>query len=106
MNARNQRVLFALFIKILLKRLEKYEEPTIHVRARNIVAEWSKMSRMGDPKYYPLVDTLEVALRNLVGEVHWRRTHAYMHIYVSQHQNTLFSSDRGFLHRKVGSHAA
>jgi hypothetical protein len=77
-----QRVRFTLFLKILLTRLEKEGHHKLLDRARETVSHCSRRNKMGDPDYAELVESLEVRLRTLVGEVHWIRTHYYMRHYI------------------------
>ena len=78
-----QRLRFALFLKILFKRLQESDDKLLYVQAKMLVLSCSQRSRMGDMQYTPLVDAIEVRLRELVGEVHWRRAHGYMRYFIS-----------------------
>ncbi len=83
-GVRDQRVRFALFVKVLFKYLDASGEVFLSAQGRELVRTSTKMNRCGHPSYWPLLDTLEKRLRELVGEVHWRRSHAYMRYYLSR----------------------
>jgi hypothetical protein len=92
---RNQRLRFALFIKILLKRIEVSGDTILHHRVKHLLSSITRRrSQMGrvPPNDYimiPLVDLLESQLRDLVGEIHWRRAHGYMRFYISRKEDFL-----------------
>jgi hypothetical protein len=87
---RNQRLRFALFIKILFKRIEVSGDTILHHRAKHLLTSitrrQSQMGRVPPDDYIiiPLVDSLESQLRDLVGETHWRRAHGYMRFYIAR----------------------
>jgi hypothetical protein len=83
-----QRTRFALFLRILLKRLERSGEKDLLQQAKRIVSICNKRHKMGDPKFAAFVDSMETALRKLVGEQHWIRCHSYMRYYVLKKQAT------------------
>ena len=86
-----QRARFALFIKILFKHLDKEGEKTLLTEARTVVSTCSMRHRMRDPKFSSLIDSVEVPLRELVGEVHWRRSHAYLQHFLNRRVSGLYS---------------
>ena len=82
-----QRTRFTLFLKILFKRLEISGEQDLVQQAKRIVSICNRRKKMGDPKFESLVDSMETALRALVGEHHWIRCHAYMRYYIQKQQH-------------------
>lgn len=81
-GAGGNRVRFALFIKILFKQLYDSGDYLLAARATHLVRTCTRRNRMGDPDFQPLLETLEGRLRDLVGEVHWRRAHAYTRYFL------------------------
>jgi hypothetical protein len=71
-----QRARFAIFIKLLLKRLEN-SDAMLHEQAKSMVSFCLARNRTKDPNCAELVECVEIPLRELVGEIHWRRSHAY-----------------------------
>jgi hypothetical protein len=84
-DARAQRIKFLLFVKILFKRLRDSRDFYLLARAQLLVRAVTRRNKMGDPNFHPLLDSMERRLRELVGEVHWRRSHAYMRYYIQKH---------------------
>lgn len=82
----DQRTRFTLFLKILLKRLESSGEKDLVQQAKLIVSICNRRHKIGDPKFESLVESMESALRSLVGEQHWIRCHAYMRYYIMKQQ--------------------
>jgi hypothetical protein len=101
---RNQRVMFALFTKILCNILKKSGDSDLHRKAKDLVTTTVRRSRMGDEECCPLFESIETRLRGLVGEAHWRRAHGYMHFYAARNPEILLPPKN--LHCRIGSHAA
>ena len=80
-----QRSRFALFLKILFKRLENAGDTQVQQQAKRAVFVCTRRKKMGDSSF-SLVDTVEDQLRSIVGEEHWIRSHAYMRYYINRNQ--------------------
>ena len=78
---RQQRVRFALFLKILLKRLEQENEVEMLTEVKSVVRYCNWQNKMETRGYENLVEAMEVPVRRLVGEIHWIRSHNYMNYY-------------------------
>jgi hypothetical protein len=78
------QVRFVLFLKILLKRLEQSGDSDLHHQAKMIVSICARQKKTGNPQFSLLVDSVDVPLRELVGEEHWIRAHSYMRYYVAR----------------------
>ena len=76
-----QRVRFALFLKILLKRLEQENEVEMLTEVKSVVRYCNWQNKMETRGYENLVEAMEVPVRRLVGEIHWIRSHNYMNYY-------------------------
>lgn len=83
-RTRDHHIRFALFVKILFKYLDDIGEVSLSTKGRYLVRMSTKMNRKGHPAFQPLLERLEKRLRDLVGEVHWRRAHGYMRYYLSK----------------------
>lgn len=68
----SQRTRLLVFIKIILKCLD-YEDPSLHLEAKQIISECTRKNREGIPGYDPLAGAITNQLRMTVGEVHWNR---------------------------------
>jgi hypothetical protein len=79
---KNQRALFALFIKILLKTLEEAEEDMLRQQVRTVIATCTRRNRLGDPSFMPLQEVLESYLRQIVGEIYWQTAKGYQRAYL------------------------
>lgn len=69
----SDRQSFLLFVKVLLKYVEKVREISLRRRVKAIVAECVRRNRLGDNQFIPLPDAIELFLRKCVGEFHWSR---------------------------------
>ena len=95
-----QRMQFALFIRILFKRLAETGDHSLRKQAQLLVSssvnqrrrERDSSSRLNQlylglqHQHSPssdMIGSIEVPLRELVGEEHWIRTHAYMRYYLA-----------------------
>jgi hypothetical protein len=81
-----QRIRFAIFIKLLLKRLET-SDTILHEQAKSLVSICLAGNRTKGAESVELVECVEIPLRELVGEVHWRRSHAYYTQYELSRSN-------------------
>jgi hypothetical protein len=77
---------FALFLKILFRYLEKSGNHALRQQAKIMVC--TRTNRLGEKKLSSLIDAIEPRLRDLVGEVHWRRSYYLMLVYLSRMDRT------------------
>lgn len=68
-----ERGAFLLFIKCLLKYLEKAKEQALRSHCVAIVSLCVQRNRTGDPEFTPLPDVIELLLRKCIGPVHYAR---------------------------------
>ena len=99
-SLRDRRSRFALFICILMKRL-KGSDRVLHDRARTLITACIATERrlnQGGKKHRKstLMETIEVSLREVVGEGHWIRTHAYMRYYLNTYQPRKLLKSKAF----------
>ena len=82
-----QRTKFALFIRILMKRLQK-SDSALYDKARTLIVACIATERrlhqisVDENRRSTLLETIEGSLREVVGEENWIRTHAYMGYYL------------------------
>lgn len=81
-----ERQQFLIFVKILLKYIDRTNNPQLRIRAKAVVAECTQRNRMGDTDYMPLQDAVERRLRVSLGEVHWARAKLCFDTYVARQQ--------------------
>lgn len=93
---RDQRVRFALFVKILFKRLEESGDQALCQKAKRLLLCVTARNKQGDPGCSPLMEALEPRLRVMVGETHWRRSHVLMRLYLSRNGHLLPSHSRSY----------
>ncbi len=96
LTARDQRVRFALFVKILFKRLEESDDQFLCQKAKRLLLCVTARNKQGDPGCTPLIEALESRLRMMVGETHWRRSHILMRLYLSRNSHVLPSHSRNY----------
>lgn len=75
---------FLVFVKILLKYVDRTNNPQLRRNAKAVVAECTRRNRMGDAEYTPLQDAVERRLRISLGEVHWARAKQCFDTYVAR----------------------
>jgi hypothetical protein len=80
----NQRALFALFIKILLKTLKRSGEDILVQQVRAVISTCTTRNRMGDPHFSPLEEVLELYLQQMVGEAHWQKARHLQRAYLER----------------------
>ena len=91
---RQQRMLFAMFIKILLKYLAESDKEVLCQQVRSVISTCTKRNRMGDPNFWPLEDVLEAHLREMVGEAHWQRAKRLQRHYMERKKRSTSSPRR------------
>lgn len=83
----DERVEFALFLKIIIRCLERSKHYFLLRQARLVVKTCTIGHKMGDPNFSPLVDAVEMRLKKLVGDRIWKQARAYTKIYLKRKQN-------------------
>jgi hypothetical protein len=81
-KSRQQRFLFALFIKILFKILDESGDKELRCQARKLVLICTQKNRSGDPDYLPMTSAIELRLRLFVGETHWKKAQGFLRMYI------------------------
>ena len=76
-----KRVEFALFLKVLLRCLEKSNQSLLLQQARLVVVTCTRGNRMGDPSFSPLSSAIEMRLRKLIGDHEWQQAKNYTRFY-------------------------
>jgi hypothetical protein len=101
---RSQRVRFTLFTKILFKELQQLDDQSMYIAAQSIVKETIQRHRSRELRSPPFFQVVENQLRDLVGEVRWRRAHKLMRFYLTKNNEILLLPTTH--HVRIGSHAA
>jgi hypothetical protein len=70
-----KRVKFVLFIDTLLRCLEVYASPELKLQAKRVISECTRLNRLGNPNFSPLMRSITLHLRDLVGDVLWAQAH-------------------------------
>lgn len=82
-----EREQFALFVKVLLKCLQDDQQYLMVHQSRRIIVTCTQGHRAGDPSFWPLMGSIVVRLRELVGERYWRQAGNYTRFYVQRRSN-------------------
>ena len=104
-KTRDERLRFAMFVKILYKDLKESGDEELFVNAQRLLFFVTSRNRGGDPNYRPLMDSIERRLRILVGEPHWRRAHLLLHLYLARKSRGRPSSSSSSANHKTSSRA-
>ena len=101
-EGRLSRERFVVFLQILLRRLEAAQAHQLKQQAKVLVMQCTRNSKLGGAT--PLVASLEVHLRQLVGEAHWRTAIRATHRYFRQkeQQRLLFQLKTAQVQQVVG----
>jgi hypothetical protein len=84
---------FTLFLKVLLRCLEKSQQVFMLQQARLVVLTCIRGCKMGDSSFYPLIEAIELRLKKLVGHIIWQQAKLYTRFYL-QRQRELASRCR------------
>lgn len=82
----DERVEFALFLKVLLRCLEKSKQYVLLQQARMAVMTCTNGYKMGNPSFSPLIDAIEIRLKKLVGDSIWTQARNYTKFYLRRKQ--------------------
>jgi hypothetical protein len=80
----DRRKQFLVFIKILLKHLEKTANESTRRAVQRILQECTVKNRQGDPNYQPLHLAAESRILPVVGPLHWNRSVQYLNLYLQK----------------------
>ena len=90
----DRRKQFLVFVKILLKHLEKHAEDRIRAQAKRILTECISRNRQGDPEYVPLHLAAEARILPIVGPRHWNRSVQYLNLYLKKQAEAQFAAQQ------------
>ena len=82
-----ERVEFALFLKVLIKLLNDDQRYMMVRNVKIIVLQSTRGNRTGDPSFNPLIGSIVVRLRRLVGDYYWKRSMEYTKWYIRRQNN-------------------
>ena len=82
-----ERVEFAIFLKVLIKLLNDDEQYLMVRNVKIVVLQSTRGNRAGDPTFCPLIGSIVIRLRRLVGDVYWNRAMDYTKWYIRRRSN-------------------
>mmetsp|Transcript_39281 Transcript_39281/g.82588 ORF Transcript_39281/g.82588 Transcript_39281/m.82588 type:complete len:255 (+) Transcript_39281:138-902(+) len=74
-----------MFLKVLLKYLEKHDKKTF-VRAKAAIKECYIKHKAGDPMFQSLPQSLEVHLRSTVEKLYWGKAYVHMNLFLQKRE--------------------
>jgi len=80
----NERKMFLVFVKVLLKYLEKTNDDSLQTRAKAVIAECTMRNRNGDSDYLCLQAAVERRLQLCLGKWHWDRAQICYHRFLER----------------------
>lgn len=78
---RSRRRSFLVFVRILVKCIERADDKLLAYRVRRLVEECIQRHREGQAEYKSLVDSVEKRLRLMVGIDYWTQARMYLRHY-------------------------
>jgi hypothetical protein len=92
----NEREKFLVFIKILLRILNRVESDDdtdkhllLRLQAKSIIRQCIRQNRIGDGEYQPMIGAIECRLRPSVGEHTWNMALIYSRRYLKRYETWL-----------------
>jgi hypothetical protein len=76
-KALSDRSKFVVFVKVLLRYMDKLSDERLTQRTKHAIAECTRLHRSGALGFTSLSDALEIRLRSLIGDEHWNRAQNY-----------------------------
>ena len=92
---KQEKTEFALFLKVLLRCLEKVNQLFLMQQVRLTVLTCVRGSKIGDSSFYPLIEAIEIRVKKLVGSSMWEQAQTYTGWFLDHHdfhQEAHFSS--------------
>lgn len=98
---RQERTIFLMFLKILLKSIEQSGDRVLSQQVRSVILTCTKRNRMGDPHFSPMENVLEEYIRQIVGELNWQKAKNYQRVYLTKKHQDRMKARSASLHRPV-----
>ena len=99
---RQERTIFFMFLKILLKSIEQSGDRVLSQQVRSTILTCTRRNRMGDPHFSPLDEVLEEHLRQMVGELNWAKAKDYQRVYLTRNMaQDRINARNDSMHRSV-----
>lgn len=80
-DLRCRRRSFLVFVRILVKCIERADDKVLAFKVRKLVEECIQRHRDGEEEYKSLVNIVEKRLRVVVGIDYWTQARTYLHQY-------------------------
>lgn len=81
---KREKAEFALFLKILMRCLEKSGQTFLMQQTRLTVLTCVRGCKIGDPTFCPLIGSIELRLKKLVGERIWEQAKDYTNYFLER----------------------
>mmetsp|Transcript_3683 Transcript_3683/g.5610 ORF Transcript_3683/g.5610 Transcript_3683/m.5610 type:complete len:241 (-) Transcript_3683:132-854(-) len=80
-TSKERKQQFLMFTKVLVKYLEQKDQ-SMHARAKEVIRDCAKKNKEGNPAYSCLSASMQSHLKQLVGEIYWKKAEAYLRQYL------------------------
>jgi len=74
---KNRKKSFLNFTRVLMKYLEN-KDKNMHANAKRVIRECADENKRNNPAFASLSVSMQVRLRDLVGEAYWKKTEDYL----------------------------
>ena len=80
-SSKERKEQFLMFTKVLMKYLEQKDQ-SMHARAKEVIRDCAKKNKEGNPAYSSLSTSMQSHLKQLVGEIYWKKAEDYLRQYL------------------------
>jgi Cobalamin biosynthesis protein CobN and related Mg-chelatases len=81
-TSKERKEQFLMFTKVLMKYLEQ-KDPAMHTRAKEVIRDCARKNKEGNPAYSSLSASMQSHLKNLVGDLYWKKAQDYLRQYLA-----------------------
>jgi hypothetical protein len=81
-TSKERKEQFLMFTKVLMKYLEQ-KDPAMHTRAKEVIRDCARKNKEGNPSYSSLSASMQSHLKNLVGDLYWKKAQDYLRQYLA-----------------------
>ena len=74
---------FLMFTRVLMKYLEQKDQK-MHSRAKEVIRDCAKKNKEGNPAFSSLSASMQSHLKQLVGQIYWKKAEEYLKQYMTQ----------------------
>ncbi len=80
-DQKSRKERFLMFTRVLMKYLEQ-KDRDMHAKAKEVIRQCAKKNKEGDPNYVSLSASMQSHLKNLVGDIYWKKAEEYLRQYL------------------------